>query len=132
MELPKIIHPHNLKETIVEVKYESDLPFEVLIGTYFNVFDDSYRYTNRPLKQQNIASPNFIQNGITIQLGVSSIFYNDVITLLIQPNSFVFNVVDKYPGWKTYIYELKKALTVLVSTNHVKQFTRVGLRYISE
>lgn len=132
IELPKIIHPHNLKETVVEVKYESDLPFEVLVGIFFNAFDDSYHYTNRPLKQQNIASPNSVQGGINIQLGVSSIFYNDIITLLIQPNSFVFNVVEKYPGWEIYIDELKKALSVLVSTNHIKQFTRVGLRYISE
>jgi uncharacterized protein (TIGR04255 family) len=132
IELPKIIHPHNLKETVVEIKYDSDLPFEVLVGIFFNAFDESYYYTNRPLKQQKISSPSFIQNGIAIQLGVSSIIYNDIISLLIQPNSFVFNVLENYPGWEIYINEIKKAIVVLTSTDKIKFFTRVGLRYISE
>ncbi|MGH2646772.1 MAG: hypothetical protein ACRDE8_04360, partial [Ginsengibacter sp.] len=96
MELPKIIHPDNLKEAVVEVKYDSETPFEVLIGNFFDAFDETYNYTNRPLNQQKNFRPP-INQGLTIQVGSISILYNEVISILIQPNSFVFNVIASYP-----------------------------------
>ena len=51
MNLPKKIDPDNLKETVVEIKYLSELPFEILVGIFFNAFDKSFNYTNRPLQQ---------------------------------------------------------------------------------
>jgi len=40
--------------------------------------------------------------------------------------------LDEYIGWKDYKPEIKKALSQLMETNHIKKCTRVGLRYISE
>jgi hypothetical protein len=49
MKLPKKITPDRIKDAIVEVKYSSKYPFEVIVGLIFKALDDSYKYTNRPL-----------------------------------------------------------------------------------
>jgi len=134
MSLPKKITPSNLKEAVVEIKYISDLPFEVLVGIFFKALDDTYKYTNRPLQQLPFRQGLQAKLGqeITIRVGHPSLFYNDKISIQLSENTFVFTSLDEYIGWQDYKPQIEKALQQLMSTNHVKKCTRVGLRYISE
>lgn len=134
MNLPKKIDPDNLKETVVEIKYLSELPFEILVGIFFNAFDKSFNYTNRPLQQNPMGQgvPGSLGQEIIIKVGVPSLFFNEKISILVSPNTFVFNCLAKYIGWEDYRIEIDEALKKLMSTGHIKQCTRIGLRYISE
>lgn len=134
MQLPKKISPDNIKESVVEVKYLSNLPFEILLGMFFNALDDTYKYTNRPPQapaalQGNIGNPG---QELKIRIGNASLFYNDKISIQLSPNTFVFTCLERYIGWEVYEPEIKKALEMLNKTGHITKWIRVGIRYISE
>ncbi|MBA2329509.1 MAG: TIGR04255 family protein [Flavisolibacter sp.] len=134
MSLPRKITPSNLKEAVVEIRYISRLPFEVLIGIFYKALANDYTYSNRPIKPMPVRQPIPAKMGqeITIRIGNLSLFYNDKISIQLAEQSIVFTSLDEYIGWKEYKPELEKALTKLYSTKTIMQCIRVGLRYISE
>jgi uncharacterized protein (TIGR04255 family) len=134
MKLPKKISPDNIREAVVEVRYISDLSFELLVGIFFAALDESYTYTNIPPRNSAISGPVVVneRNEITFQVGVASLFYNDKITIKLAPNMLVFSCLNKYIGWEDYRPEIEKALIQIMATNHVTKCTRVGVRYISD
>lgn len=134
MDLPKKINPDSIKEAVVEIKYQSTLPFEVLVGIFFNSFDESYTYINRPpqpptLFQGGLDSPG---QELRIRMSNQSVFYNDKISIQLFPNSFVFTCLEEYPGWDDYFSEINKALNQLNESRKITGWIRVGVRYISE
>jgi uncharacterized protein (TIGR04255 family) len=134
MHLPKKITPDNIKEAVIEVKYFSKLPFEVLVGLFFDALDNTYTYTNRPL-QSPLITPTLQPNAgqeITFKIGNLSLFYNSKISIQVTPNGFVFTCLNQYIGWDDYFPEIQKALKQIETSNQVAKWTRVGVRYISE
>lgn len=135
MRLPKKINPDNIREAVVEVKYISNLPFEVLIGIFYTSLSNDYKYTNRPIQRpiNKSAFGNSLGQGLTIQIGTGQfLFYNQKITILINPNSVVFACLNEYLGWENYRQEIEKALNILQSTGQIRSWVRAGLRYLSE
>jgi uncharacterized protein (TIGR04255 family) len=135
MSLPKKITPDNIKDAIVEVKYDSDTPFEVLIGIFAEAFDSSWFYTNRPVSGNPGVSQWFPNLGreMIIRVGTENFLYNAKISLRLLPGSFIifFTVNPNYLGWHIYFNELTAALNIIQKTGKIKQWTRVGVRYIS-
>ena len=123
MRLPKKISPDSLVDAIIEVKYEANRPFEVLLGIFFEALDETYFYTNRPIKP---AAPG------TFIAGTISLFYNDKISIQVFPGALAFSSLNKYIGWEDYYPAIEKALNTLHSTGNIAKFTRVGIRYITE
>ncbi|HRO43454.1 MAG TPA: TIGR04255 family protein [Flavipsychrobacter sp.] len=133
MQLPKKVNDEAIRESVVEIRYESDLPQEILVGLFFQAFDDSYTYTNKPLDLGQLQQlTRGLPSGINIDFGGVNILYNDKISLKLSPNSFVFNCVGKYIGWAAYQPEISKALMLLFNTGYIAHFSRAGIRYISE
>lgn len=133
MALPKRITPDSIREAIVEVKYLSPLPHELLPGIFFEAFDKGYTYTDRPLKPP-IMSPGSVNSPqqLNIQIGKPSLLYNKKISIQFLPQSFVFTCLNQYIGWADYQPEIEKALKAIYSTGKIQMFTRIGLRYITE
>lgn len=134
MQFPKKISPDRIKDSIVEVKYTSKLPFDILLGIFFKSLDDSYNYTNRQIpKPQQL--PNTVEDlpgQITLALAQQSLFYTDKIKISMQPNKLVFNCLENYIGWESYFNEIKKTLEQISKSNEIDLFTRASVRYISE
>jgi uncharacterized protein (TIGR04255 family) len=131
MLLPKKITPDSIREAVVEIRYISNISPEVLIGMFYQAFDKTWYYTNRPLQQPAVPS-NVVQE-MTIKIGSDSFLFNDKISIRLLPNSFVFTCLNnKYIGWEQYEAEITKALKIFDSTKRIKHWTRVGFRYISE
>jgi uncharacterized protein (TIGR04255 family) len=128
MPLPKKLSPDNIRDAVVEIKYLSDMPFEVLVGIFYSVLGNEYTYTNRPLKP-NIA---IAQGQQIIGNPTQSLFYNRSISIQVLPNSFVFSCLNEYIGWEDFRQEIQKPLKLFASTGKVKKSTAIGLRYISE
>jgi len=133
MRLPIKISPDNIKDSFVEVKYLSSLPFEVLVGYFYNALSENYFYTNQPKqsKKQNQLIAN-IPHEITFNLGGLNFFYSDKLKIQIQQNSIIFNCTDTYIGWNEYKEEMQNALTKIFTIKEIEVFNRVGIRYISE
>jgi uncharacterized protein (TIGR04255 family) len=132
MVLPKKITPDSIVDAVVEIKYLSKMPFEVLIGLFVTAFDNNYIYTTRPVKDPR---PGFQANavpGIVINFGGQSLLYNDKISIILHPGAVIFNCLDKYIGWKSYKPEIEKALQTIFATGHITTWTGAGLRYITE
>jgi uncharacterized protein (TIGR04255 family) len=132
MPLPKKITPDSIVDAVVEIKYFSQWPPEVLIGVFCEAFDQSYIYTNRPVKAPRPGSQASPFSGIMVNLSGQSLLYNDKISINLQPGAVVFNCLDKYIGWEEYKPEIEKALHVFVKSGHIAKWTRAGLRYITE
>ncbi len=128
MKLPKKIYPDNIKDSIVEIRFKSQLPFEIALGFFYKALDDTYMYTNRQ------SLPLHLPDGSNIEFSQRSInlFYNNVIKFELRPNSVVFNCIDEYKGWEVYEVQIKETLLQLLSANVIEYFERVGVRYISE
>ncbi|MBP6234861.1 MAG: TIGR04255 family protein [Saprospiraceae bacterium] len=135
MNHPIKISPDHLKETIVEIRYTSKVPFEVAIGLFFSKLDDSYIYSGLgskvPADIENISK-------ITFRLEPGCIFYNDKIRVECLKNKFIFNATNisqegpDYPGWSIYSEEIRKILTFFEEAGVIQSYKWVGLRYISE
>lgn len=134
MKIPRKVTPNRIRDSIVEVRYNADVPFEALIGIFYQAFIDTFRYTNRPLGKQQlpIAAPSSWPQEITLSLGGLSLFHNDKIKIQLQPNSLIFNCIGDYLGWEYYITEIENALTIFNGIIEVGSYTQIGIRYISE
>lgn len=134
MKIPKKISPDRIKDAIVEIKYTSKIPFEIVVGLFFNSLDDSYNYTNRPMLNPEL--PVNTQGNIPLQISFPltghSLFYNDKIKIQIQPNSIIFNCLNDYIGWNSYKIEIEKVLEQVSKSSVIEKYVRIGMRYISE
>lgn len=134
MKLPRKIDPDRIKDSIIEVRFTSSLPYEIYLGQVFNSLDETYKYTNRPpYGHKNIQLSTDSHRELKLNFGTPlSLFYNDKIKFEIQPGSIIFNCFDKYITWEFYFPEIIKVLTQIYSSNCLQSFNRVGIRYISE
>lgn len=133
MKIPKSIEPDRIKDAIIEVHFESELPNEINLGLFFRVLSGHYKYSNKSLgtKQLTSNSASF-EKEITLSLGGVSMFYNDKIKFQINQNSIAFNCVGKYILWENYSKEIEKILKLMLTVNSIKSFKGVGVRYVSE
>jgi uncharacterized protein (TIGR04255 family) len=128
MALPKKIDSRCIKDAIIEVKYTSTLPFEILVGYIFQSLDNSFTYTSRNIP---VNDSNNINN-LRIQLNNQYLFFNEKIKIQIQPNSIVFNCLNDYVLWDLYLGEIENVLSQILVIKEIISFNRVGVRYISE
>ena len=132
MILPKKITPDRIRESIVQVFFTSQIPFEPLIGYLYEPFKElDLRFTNRPIRQQNEPS------GITQPPGIEIIvpqylFFNDKFKIQVLNGSLFFNCIGDYPGWQHYFSFVKDVVNKVSQRQIVEFGNRVGVRYISE
>ncbi len=133
MQLPRKITPDNIHEAVVELKYNSDISFEILIGIFFSLLDEKYTYTNRPLQQSvpSIALSNNLQTEVNFKFGVQNIFYTENIQIVCSPNTIVFSSVHQYVGWIIFHEEIKSFINQIWKSDKLKNFFRIGVRYIT-
>ena len=132
MILPKRITPDSLVDAAVETRYLSKYPFEVLNGIIFNALHENYQFTTRPLKPNMLVPALGPVATVTMNIGSQSLFYNDVISIRLSPNSVVFGCVDNYIGWDRYSSEIETVLKAIVQTAPIDMWNRVGIRYTTE
>jgi uncharacterized protein (TIGR04255 family) len=134
MKLPRKIDPDRIKDSIVEVKFTSNLPYEIYLGQVYQSLDDTFKYTNRPaLGQKNFQLPAEVPRELKLTFGTPiALFFNDKIKFEIQNGSIIFNCIDKYITWDLYFPEIMNVLNQIYNSKCIVSFNRIGLRYISE
>jgi uncharacterized protein (TIGR04255 family) len=136
MRLPKKITPDRIRESIVQVFYSSDIPFEPMVGYIYGVLGEmGFQYTNRPLRQQKGVSGT---NQQEINLGELIIvpqhfFFDEKIKIQLHQNgSLIFNCINEYIGWTEYFKFIKNVISKLTENKIILGSNRIGIRYISE
>ncbi|MEP7268217.1 MAG: TIGR04255 family protein [Saprospiraceae bacterium] len=134
MNLPSKISPNFIKDSLVEVKYFSKIPLEVLVGFIFKALDNSFKYTSQPIPSKKTPLQQFgnIPVQLNFNLGTQYLFYTDRIRIQLLPNSIIFNCIDDYIGWGNYISEISTTLIQISSVKEIEFFSRIGVRYRSE
>lgn len=129
MQIPVKINPDRIRDSIIQVFFQADIPFEPLIGFCYMALEKSgWKYTNR----QPLTEP---QKGLVLEFApiTQHFFIKDYVRLQLFPNqSFAFNCINKYIGWKEYSTYIESVIKELSATGHFISFSRIGIRYISE
>lgn len=124
------ITPDYLRDTIVEVRYEAELPYEILKGLLYKELVDDFQL----LSEINPLGVLHLGPQQQLKLGGSSAldFTDEKIKIRVHEERIIFNSLDAYPGWKDYFPVIKRVLDRLNKAGYIKRFSRVGIRYISE
>lgn len=129
LKIPVKITPDRIRDSIVQIFFQADIPFEPLIGYCYSTLSTlGWRYANRSPMQE-------AQKGLVIELSTGSqhFFIKDKVRLQLFPNnSLAFNCISGYIGWNEYGIKIKSVINSLIDTGHFKMFRRIGIRYISE
>jgi uncharacterized protein (TIGR04255 family) len=127
-DVPKQLNPDCLKDTIVEIRFNTNLPEELVIGEIHHILsNDGYQYVSNPDLQQ-------FQNSNKVGLSLRNfdpVFFNDIISIRPRPNSFILNTKNNYPLWSKYYEEIKKFIELVFKSEIFNGISRIGLRYIN-
>lgn len=134
--LPKHITPARIRESIVQVFFESNIPVDPLVGYLFSVLGQEFgmMYSNKPLpiRKENLTE-NDLLTGIELQIGSKHFFYNNNIKVNLHPGgSLIFNCMDDYLGWTEFGSLIKQVIKSLLDKAIIINVHRIGVRYISE
>lgn len=123
MNLPNSITPNRIKNSILEVFFDSNEPFEILFGYFYNNVLENGAYKSIELSNDNSSSDDNNSKNI--------LFYNDTIKFVFSESSLIINCNDKYENWLLYFDEIKNVINFF---NFEKEIiiNKIGLRYISE
>jgi uncharacterized protein (TIGR04255 family) len=135
MPIPSKITPDHLKDTIVEIRFDSAIPLDLLAGTaHALLIPLEFIYT--PAPDNNISFGLGQNQQISIGLNApnkSGFFIKDSIRIQFISNVIAFNcLIDKYVGWTVYSQTIKAVLKEFVEKKLIKSFNRISIRYISE
>jgi uncharacterized protein (TIGR04255 family) len=129
MDLPVKITPDRLKDSIVQIFFATEIPFDALVGiVYSNLEKRGWKYTNRAPSQEP-------PKGIVIDINPQPLYFftkESVRIQLFQNSSLAFNCINGYIGWSAYSAQIQEIMSVLSAEVGMKMFPRVGIRYISE
>ena len=132
MQLPKKIIPDNIVDGIVQVSYQSQVPYDILVGTFFNALDKNYFYDKKGPEQmtpQIISDP---RKGVIVRVPAQNVFYNDKIRVVLQANSFLFSSLNQYVGWEILSGEIQQFLEFVWSLAKIDFVKRIGVRFINQ
>ncbi len=135
MAIPKKITPDNLKDTIVEFRFDSGFPLDLMPGIALTLLSP-LGFTYAPIQNSNIALGMGQGQQISIGLGDqnrSGFFVKESIRIQFIGNVIAFNCFEgKYLGWDNYSKTIKEVINLFTSKGFIKSFDRVAMRYISE
>lgn len=128
-QLPKKISPCPIKESVFEIRFDSDFPEDAIFGVLYEKFKEQYANVEQlPILQlpQVVRSqdPNLIyaphykltHENTTIQIG---------------PKVFSLARAGEYIGWDVFYDEIIDIYNKVEETNIISKLQRVALRYIN-
>ncbi len=135
MAIPKKITPDHLKDTIVEIRFDSGFPLDSMPGIAL-ILLSPLGFTYTPIQSSNIALGVGQGQQISIGLGDqqrSGFFIKEPVRIQFIGNVITFNCFEgKYVGWDSYSKTIKEVINLFTTKGFIKTFNRVSIRYISE
>jgi uncharacterized protein (TIGR04255 family) len=129
MNIPNKIVPERLKDTIVEIRFKSETPFEYRLGLCHQVLKSLDVFPVSPFNAHSIElDPT---NFLTLDYP-KNLFEDGTIRLRITDDRLIFNTNGIYCGWQIFGQSIQNIVKKLFSEGLLGEFYWVGLRYVSE
>lgn len=139
--LPKKITPDNIKDAIITVRYSANLPYEILLGRFYDILVKKSLFNfvvpSLPSNATSVfgldgSNSNNSQEGVTINIGKPEyLFHDDSIKIILKPYEILFNIIDEYISWEVYFPLIKKVINDLFESKNIINFSYIQIRYIS-
>jgi len=127
--LPKTISPCPISEAIVEIRYETNVPSEAVLGMIYNRFQKEYPKTE---KQPILQIPEAIRTSDPkLKFLPEYKLIGGNFLLQLGQRSFSIANVNEYAGWESFSARIFDAFRAVQSLEIVDTVTRLGLRYIN-
>ena len=131
MTIPKKITPDHLKDTIVEIRFDSVSSLDLMPGIALALLTP-LGFTYTPVQEQSFDLGVGQGQQISIEGGIG-FFVKDNVRIQFIRNVIAFNCIEgKYLGWNDYYKIIKDVIQLFSSKGFIKSFNRVAIRYISE
>lgn len=129
-KLPQKITPCPIKEAIVEVRFESEIPNDAVFGIFYKEFKADYPTVDElPILQL----PEFVrkQDKSLQHKPHYKLSNNDGFLFQVGPRVVSLISVAPYSGWSEFYKRLKNIVKRIRCLEVVKSYTRIGIRYIN-
>lgn len=128
-KLPRKISPCPITEAVVELRFESKLPPEVIPGIAFGALHKMFpKMETLPIMQ---LPPAIRDNDPNLKFSPQYRLSNNDFIFQIGPRCFSVVCPREYKGWTKYSEQIEKVFDEIVKLNIIDKPTRVGVRYIS-
>ncbi|MGK5086325.1 TIGR04255 family protein [Bdellovibrionota bacterium FG-2] len=129
VKVPKKITPCPITEAVVELRFDSSLPAEVMPGVVFSKFQKDFpKIEKLPIMEL----PPAIRDGDpNLRFTPQYRLTNDDFVFQIGPKCFSVVCPKEYKGWTKYYTQLEKVFDGIKELAIIQKPIRVGLRYIS-
>jgi uncharacterized protein (TIGR04255 family) len=125
----KKLETDNLRDTIVEFRYESNFDFSIMKGLLFDAFKDEGDLLNNiyPVSIQITGQPE-----IQLPRSESLDFVKEKVKFSFSAGRIHFNTIGDYPGWDVYFPVVESVINRLTGLKLLTGVSQIGLRYISD
>jgi uncharacterized protein (TIGR04255 family) len=128
-KVPKKITPCPIEEAVIELRFESDLPAEVIPGLLFNEFKADFPNIE---KLGMLEMPSFIRDtDPNLRFAPLHSLNKDNLRLQIGPRSLSLACSREYIGWTKFNEIIQRVFDGVAKVSLIKKPLRIGLRYIS-
>lgn len=127
--IPKKISPCPIAEAVVELRFDSNLPSDAILGVIFNKFTEKYpTFSKLPI----LELPSFVRdNDPNLKFSPYYRMTNDNFSFQIGPRCFSLACPKEYKGWVKYSEEIEWVFNEMKGLDFVKNPLRLGVRYIN-
>ncbi len=129
MSIPRKISPCPIIESIVEIRFETDLPGDAVFGIAYKEFKSDYsRLEKLPILQ----IPEPIRS-IDPNLMFSPHYklFRDNLILQVGPKTFSLVCTEEYPGWEFLSKRIDENFSRFLTLGIVNKISRIGLRFVN-
>ena len=129
MKLPKKITPCPIIEAVVEIRFNSTLPKETIIGLFYSKVKSEL---SAPRDMAIMKLPSDIrEQDKNLQNQPYYEFRKENLLVRLGPKVLVISNVKEYLGWQSFFSFIKKIVDYANSIELISSIERVGVRYIN-
>jgi len=132
MKIPKRINPDSIKDSIVQILFTPAIAPELFIGTFNQVFSDTFHFQVAPPKRREFKTTDTeaffvepVERGYFLDT-------DNKIKVDLSANAIVFNSFNEYVLWENYFLLIKNTIKRLFESKLISSVNRIGIRYISQ
>ncbi|MEA1968809.1 MAG: TIGR04255 family protein [Thermodesulfobacteriota bacterium] len=129
MTRPTKITPDPIIDAVVEFRFESEIPPDAILGMLFSVVRNEFpNFTKLPIAE---IPEEIRRNDPQLKFAPCYQSISNGYRLNVGPSVISFGNPGEYVGWKENFYPfLQKIINQLEKSGIVKNFLRIGIRYI--
>lgn len=129
MKIPKKITPCPIVETIVEIRFESNMPQDAIFGMVYKPLQDIYP---KLIKLPILQVPEVIrEKDPNFKFKPYYQIRDEKFIFQIGPSVFSLNNKGEYVGWETYYPKIEEAFNIISKLDVADKVLRLGIRYIN-